>query len=443
MKTVAIIAPQFAPCSYPPAIRVRFFTNHLEEFGWKPVVLSVKPEFMEEPEDPAFARLIPPTLEVIRVKALPPRLTRKLGLGDLGIRCFPYMLNALRRLCRQQPIDAVLIPGPPWHTFCLGSLIKREFGIPYVIDYIDPWVTPGRFSPLTKAFWYRMTAHLLEPWVLRHSDKIIAVSEGAFRTLQERFPYLNRADFAEIPYGCEEADFSCAETDHQISPFLEGRDGKIHFCYVGVIWPAAYETVEALLDALSLLRKRQPLLFKRIELHFFGTSYQPGANPQVLPFAKKRGLSNVSEHPDRIPYLEAITVLKRADVLLALGSNQPHYTPSKIFPCVLAERPILALLHEESSAVALMRHLKVGTSVTFGQSSPVQTKASEICEALIEVVEKARVPVPSVPLEQFRPYSAHSMTQKLAAVLNSAVDPRPDAGDLASDKYDGRYSAQG
>ena len=43
-RTVLIIAPDFTPSSYPPALRARFFAQHLPEFGWKPIVLAADPE---------------------------------------------------------------------------------------------------------------------------------------------------------------------------------------------------------------------------------------------------------------------------------------------------------------------------------------------------------------------------------------------------------------
>src|SRR5258708_1347992 len=120
MKTVLIIAPQFSPCSYPPVHRIRHFTNHLDEFGWKPVLLSIEPEFMEEPADWEFQKLIPASLEIIRTKALPQRWTRRIGVGDIGLRSLPYHLKAARELCERRKIDLIFVTGPPWFSFLVG-----------------------------------------------------------------------------------------------------------------------------------------------------------------------------------------------------------------------------------------------------------------------------------------------------------------------------------
>ncbi len=422
MKTVVIVAPQFAPCSYPPALRVRFFTNHLEEFGWRPLILTVKPEYMEEPADPEFTQMIPQDLNVIRTKALNPKLTRKIGVGDLGIRCFPYMLKTLRHLCKNQHIDLLFIPGPPWHTFCLGPILKNRFGIPYVIDYIDPWVTPGPFHPWKKAFWFRMMAYMLEPIVLRKVDMITAVSKGTCDTVNKRFPYLKTESFSVIPYGCEESDFDYVSETNRKHTYWNAGDGKIHLCYVGAVWPPALDTVKALLDALVKLRDSKKELFDKIQIHFLGTSYNPDATPQVLPLAYEKGLDNISELTRRIPYLDALTVLKSADVILALGSSDSHYTPSKIYPCLVARRPLLGIFHEQSSVVDVLKEMNTGIVVTYNTEQPPLTQVTEISSALIRACEKPVCEPDGIFQDRFNAYSARSMARRLASVFDAATD---------------------
>jgi hypothetical protein len=75
----------------------------------------------------------------------------------------------------------------------------------------------------------------------------------------------------------------------------------------------------------------------------------------------------VRETPRRIPYLQALDVLANSDALLLIGSDEPHYTASKIYPALLSGRPYLALFHEASSAHDILR--RAGGGVTFGFAS--------------------------------------------------------------------------
>ena len=48
-------------------------------------------------------------------------------------------------------------------------------------------------------------------------------------------------------------------------------------------------------------------------------------------------------------------MLTHASAILLLGSMERHYTASKLYPALLARRPILALFHEASSVVSILR----------------------------------------------------------------------------------------
>src|SRR6266550_264223 len=112
MKRVVIIGADFAPSSLPPATRIRFFAKHLPEFGWEPIVLTTSPEYYESATDPENEQLLPDSLEVIRTRALPTSLMRKLGVGDIGMRTIAHHWRALSRLHKEKKIDLIFIPVP-------------------------------------------------------------------------------------------------------------------------------------------------------------------------------------------------------------------------------------------------------------------------------------------------------------------------------------------
>jgi len=348
MKTVAIIAPQFIPCSYPPTQRVIFFANHLENMGWKPVVFCVKQEYMEEPPDWEFMKIVPDDLEVIKIKALPAFWTRKIGIGDIGIRCFIYMLKAVRKLCRQRKIDLLFIPGPPWYTFLIGPIIKREFGIPYVMDYIDPWISSmgEGYSVWTKAYWYRKVAILLEPGAIRNVDHVISVSEGTNDGVMKWNSCLKPEQCTAIPYGGEPADFEYLKLNPRPNPYWDSKDGNFHMVYVGAMFPRAFGNLRTLFSAILKLQSENHDVIKNFRIHFFGTTYEP--NPRrglVIPVAEEMGVEKyVTEHPKRVPYLDAANILCQADAIFCMGTSERHYTASKIFPCLLSGTPLFSVV---------------------------------------------------------------------------------------------------
>ena len=430
MRRVVIVAPSFAPSSNPPTHRVRFFARHLPSFGWRPHVLSVDPAYYEEPPDAEIGRLLPPGLAVSRSGALPARWTRPFGIGDLGIRAYLPMKRTLRAMCRRERPDLLFIPGPPWHTFRLGTAMRRELGIPYVLDYIDPWVdskgADGRWW--TKAYWFRRMALALEPEAVRGASHVIAVSDGTNDGVRERYPELPPSMFTGIPYGFEPSDFDLLHERPRPNTYWNAGDGNFHFAYVGAMLPKGYETLRALFTAVLRLRERAPALAARLRLHFFGTTYEP--NPTrglVEPVAREMGLADVvSEHPARIPYLDALNVMCTADGILALGSSEVHYTASKIYPSILARRPLLAIYHAASSVCDVVRESRAGLLVTYDDAARAESRVDEIATAIARVYAGEDYDPARVRWDSFAQYSAESMTRRLAAVFDDVV-ARPPA----------------
>lgn len=428
MKRVVIVAPSFAPSSNPPTHRVRFFAKHLPTFGWHPHVLAVDPAYYEEPLDAEIGRFLPPELAVSRSAAIPARYTRPLAIGDLGMRAYFPMKRALRALCEREQPDLLFIPGPPWHTFGLGRVMQQERGIPYVLDYIDPWVdfkgADGRWWK--KAYWFRRMALALEPAAVRGASHIVAVSNGTNDHVRARYPDLPAAQFTEIPYGFEPSDFDVVRDGSRANAYWKIDDGNFHLVYVGAMLPKGYETLRALFGALLLLREQAPEIAARLRLHFFGTTYEP--NPVrglVGPVAAEMGVGDVvTEHPARIPYLDALNVMCAADGILALGSSEAHYTASKIFPSILAKRPLLAIYHAASSVCDVLRQSCAGYLVTYDDDARAEERIGEIANALKRIAAGEMYDQASVRWDSFAQYSAESMTQRLAAVFDRVMDQR-------------------
>src|SRR5436189_1476130 len=100
MRRLLMISPHFPPDSSAGTHRVRLLAPHLAEFGWTPTVLTVAEQDYEGRIDSELASLVPRGLEVVRSRALPVRLTRPFGLGDLGLRALPALWRTAGKLHR-------------------------------------------------------------------------------------------------------------------------------------------------------------------------------------------------------------------------------------------------------------------------------------------------------------------------------------------------------
>jgi glycosyltransferase involved in cell wall biosynthesis len=427
-RRLLILAPAFPPHPSPATHRARFLARYGRQFGWDVEVLSVRPECYEEPLDWELARLVPPDLVVHRAGAWPARLTRRFGVGNLALRSYGPLRSMLLRLVRERAPDLLYVPGPPFYNVLMAAEVRRHFGVPYVPDFTDPWVfplAPDEDRWTRKAYWAHRLSSLLEPTAVRHAANIVTVSEGTTDILHGRYPDLPRDRFTSLPFGFEPTDFDALRTGARRPAYWPADDGRVHVVYVGVVPPDFRETVRALLAAVRALRVSHPRHAARLRLHFFGTSYDPAARSgPVLPLATELGVGDaVEEHVQRIPYVDALSVLTRADGVLALGSTQPHYTASKIFPCLLARRPLLAFFHRDSTAGDIVRRSGVGELVTYDDHERAEARVAEVAAALLRLIVAPRE-LPPLDESVVSEFSAERMSSRLFALFDRVVGGR-------------------
>jgi glycosyltransferase involved in cell wall biosynthesis len=436
MRRVLLISPHFPPDSSAGTHRVRLLAPYLERFGWEPTVLTVEPDAYEGTLDPDLLAMVPASLRVVRASALPARVTRRFGVGDLGLRSFPGLYRAACRLLGAEPFDALFITIFPAYTALLGPLLVRRFRLPFVLDYQDPWVgawgvqvgggVEGR--PDVKSRISRYLAECMEPRAVRAASAITAVSSGTYEPILERNPNIRPAT-AAIPIGAESGDFACARSVAETTHF-DAADGRIHVCYTGTILPLGGETLTAVLHAVALVRDRRPDLYGRLRLHFFGTSNQTVETSalRVMPVADRLGVADaIVEVPTRVPYSEAVRIQRQATILLAMGSSERHYTASKVFPLLLARRPLLAVYHEASSVTDILGRVSRPPSVrvvSYSDRDPAPTKIEAIFTQLTALADSPVWTAADLDMAALGEYSAEALAGRLAGVFDQVAAPR-------------------
>jgi hypothetical protein len=396
---------------------------HLREFGWEPVIVTTHPDFYEERIEDDLLQLVPSDLEVIRTKATSTRPVRL--IGDLGVRAFRKHEQALCELAATKRIDFIHITIPSFFSAALGRRVRSKTGVPYGIDYIDPWVHdfPGSGRILTKAWASARLAEWLEPWAVRDAALITGINRHYFQGVLERNPHLTKqAILAEMPYGGSETDHDYVRQHPRVAHLFAPHAGKFNLIYAGAMLPQAYVVLERLLAALAMLRRRRPELPKRFHLHFVGTgkSADDRQGFNILPRLQHHCLLDcASEHPERMPYLDVLNHLHASSGVLVFGSTERHYSPSKVFQAVMSRRPVFALLHRDSSAVSLLRETKAAQLMTFTEDSlPNPIDLAELLDLFVFENTYSQTGVQWRALEGF---SARASAQALARALDETL----------------------
>lgn len=420
MKKILIIYPHFPPSNLAGVHRPRLFAQHLPEFGWQPVILTVHEKYYEEEPDYNLVKLLPEDLRIEKVHAY--KITKPRIIGDIGLRAFFQLYKKAKQLIQKEKFDFLYISIPSFYCALLGRWLHATTGIKYGIDYVDPWVHPfpGSDKKFSRHWWSTKLAQLLEPVAVKRASLITGVAEGYYLPVLERNPQLKKtAITGAMPYGGEKRDIEILK-ELNLKPYLfSKKKDTIQLVYAGAMLPKAYQPLEAIFKAISKQRDE----FKNVEFHFIGTGSR--ANDEnsynIKPLAEKYNLwqTNVYEYPKRIPYLDVLTHLSYADGIFILGSTEPHYTPSKSYQAILSGKPIFAILHEQSTAVQLLLSSEASRVLTFGNETDLENLAENFNQSMKEFLcFKKNFDPNQINGSSFASFSALSVTDKLAKLLD-------------------------
>jgi hypothetical protein len=224
-----------------------------------------------------------------------------------------------------------------------------------------------------------------------------------------------------MPYGGEPDDHR-AVSSLDAEPYLfQNDDDTFHLVYAGALLPKATGPLREVFRSIAESRAQ----FGDVRFHFIGTGTSPD-DPEgykVRPVAEEYGLweSVVHEHPPRIPYLDALVHQEAADAVFIMGSTEPHYTPSKVYQGVLAEKPIFAVLHQASTACDVVEETNAGRILRFDGSTDLDTIGRAFADEMSTFRTFADQFEPTqVDRSTFEKYSARSVTATLAKAFEAA-----------------------
>ncbi len=419
MPRLLIVSPHFPPVNAPDMQRARMSLPHLLRAGWEITVLAADDPTPLAPLDPELLATVPADARVVRVPAWSRRWTGRLGVNTLGLRWVWPLHRAAQRLLRAERFDAVFFSTTQTIVLPLGRLWRRRWGVPYVVDLQDPWVTdyydrPG--APRPPGGWkYRFAralARMLEGWTLRAAGHICSVSADYLDALARRYAWFDPAKGSVLAFGASPEDLAAARALAARSARILPVSPACRLVYVGSLGPG----FQPALDFLFAAAVRAGATPRAVEFHFLGTSYAAAGAGQATTteLARRHGLADrVHEQTQRLPYLDALRVLDEADAVLLLGSDAAGYAPSKIHPVLFAERPTLAI--GPSGSVLEQKVAELGGAAFF--PSDGGEEASAALSAMLRALGTGTTP-------EMRPLERENLEARHSA---AAVAARLDA----------------
>jgi glycosyltransferase involved in cell wall biosynthesis len=354
VRRVLIVTSSYYPAVLADTHRARLLAPDLRFFGWDAEILAAGVEF-QRPDaiETDSAPFFDPTIAVHFAHPHWEGLFRLLNMRSIGWRAFLPLYLTGAKLLGRKTFDLVYITTTQFNLFLIGWLWRRRFGVPYVLDFHDPWVRDGRRNVTTKhvvkLFLSALGARALERQAVCGASGIVSVSPSYIAQLRRRYPRarsLSDERATVIP-------FSATESDLASVPIKSIEGVTLEIVYVGAGGRIMEKSWRALLRLLSRVAARQPQLVSRFRFKFFGTEafWREGEKKFLVEVVREYGLEHlVEEHPKRISYLRAMEAIQSSAGLLILGVDDPAYMPSKLFTYALTGKPLLVSLHHDSQA---------------------------------------------------------------------------------------------
>ncbi len=436
MKRLLFVTYYFPPSGGPGVQRSLKFVKYLPEFGWRPTVLTVRPESASWPDpDPDSVAEIPEGIlvertgawdpyalyarlkgrkkqEVISVGftgedgAVPHRrfarwLRANLFLPDARVGWVPFATARARALMREQ-YDAVLTTGPPHSTHFAGLALRRTRDTPWLVDFRDPWTEIYYYADLPMAGPARALDAFLERKVLRNADGCSVVSESMQRRFAER-GYASEV----IANGFDPADF-----EESASSCMVSGDAFV-IAHVGNM--SRTQNPEAFWKALS--DPETPSDWPDLQCRFTGhvdssvlasaSAFCPGVRLDTFPY---------------VPHRTAIDRMREAALLL-LSINRVQgaeaITTGKLYEYLASGRPVLALGPADGDAARILQETGAGRMFDFDD-------ADGVCAFLRSHYEawRAGSPMQGASPDRIARYSRREQARQLAALLSDLSDRR-------------------
>lgn len=424
-KKLLIISPYFAPTNAADMHRVRMSLPYYAEFGWDAEVVTVHPKYSDFVKDDLLLDSIPGNVRIHYVKALDKKGTSKLGLGSIALRSLYFYYVKVAGLLKVQKYDLIYFSTTQFPVCILGYYWNKRFNVPYVIDFQDPWHTdyyeykPKEERPPKYWFSYRLN-RFFEAIAMKKVAGLIAVTGAYITALCDRYSRLRSIPSSVITFGAFKPDFQIAEKN-EVNSFIKKSEGKISIAYVGVVGEIMAPSLTVLFKSLSALKRTDHELYERFEWFFIGTSYAPAGmgKKTVMSIAEIFGVGDsIYEQTDRISYFEAIKTFMTADALLIVGSDEPAYTASKLYPYLLTNKPLLAIFNSASPALEILKEYDAKYVYSYDKSAEIELKINDFLKTLVagEPGEQQYNP------DAIEKYSAENMTKRQCELFDQVIE---------------------
>jgi hypothetical protein len=361
MKKLLILAYDFPPYVSVGGLRPLNWHRHLKEFDVEPVVITrqwsntngnhldyispgISPLVVEDKSEfgTIFRTPYHPNLSnrlLLKYGDSRFKVIRKLISGYYEFTQFlaptgpkSGLYNFAREYLKENKVDAIIATGDPFVLFSYASKLSKEFGIPWIADYRDPW--SQNFSS-KKGYFQRKLDLFFEKKIVKSCSKIITVDALFKLKIGQLFP---QKAFDILPNGFDEEQIaSCSR--------IEQNSKQLTFSFIGTIYN--WHPLELILNDFSNFAKMHPE--KPFILKFYGTNCPERI--EELVESNYSDLKNKTIILNKLPNGQLLQSLAKDNVLLLF--NYYNFTGTKIYDYLGLKRKIILCYSDSAEAQIL------------------------------------------------------------------------------------------
>ena len=429
-----MLAYHYPPLADVGSLRVVGFSKYLEEYGWNPIILSVKnpdtslckignekpPEGVTVERSRALFNLNRFSYKVNGVLKLlcslgGKRLDKNIAQDLLCIPdsywgwILPTLLRAIK-LVDKYNIDCVYATSKPLSAAVAAALLKNVRNRPLILDFRDPSSFPRLlFNEGVSGDFNRKMVAAIERYVLKRADKFIVNSTRTGEMYSDLYPFLKGR--TSVIYNGFSHNQEIPELTKGFSRFTIAYTGNFYYDMASSPADLFFAALERVVNSNAIPRD---------DIRFIYLGSIPKRNFWLERLGKKYNVMDLIITPGRVSREESLlTVASSAMVLLR---QVPPMITTKVFECLREGTPALALVPEGEVAGLLKKYSENSIVVSSNQ-------VEDVAGALVDAYHRWREGKlkKSVSAEYVERFNKRSLTKNLAHILDE-LSARPDNG---------------
>lgn len=327
------------------------------------------------------------------------------------------IFKAAHNYLQENKVDAIIASGDPFVLFSYASKLSKEFDIPWIADYRDPW---SQSFSAKKGVLQRKWDLFFEHKTVRNASKILTVDELFKLKISQLFP---DEEILILPNGFDPELMEEANKIEQKSKILT-------FSFVGTIYK--WHPVKSLMKGFQKFKEENPT--KPFALKLYGINNSEEI--KILLEEEFHGLTENVQIIRKLPNDDLLKELSKDNVLVLF--NYYQFTGTKIYDYLGLKRKIILCFTEDDEALRLKNYFYFKTLETDIQpqieilnetnSGIIVKDSGHLTEVLndlyAEFKSNGQIACHSVGVEN---YSRKIQVEKLAEIVKELASIHPSS----------------